>query len=154
MSTLTLGVDPGRQGALAFLDEDGGIVHIEDMPDHQDSALGTQIAMLLADLEPDTVGLAIVEMQTIRPGQAGASKMMTNYGSLLGALGALRVPVVTVTPSAWKVAAGLRGKDKGASRSLATTLWPAEAERFRRAKDDGRAEAALIARHGVREVER
>lgn len=154
MTALTMGIDPGRQGAIAFLDPTGALVHLEDMPDHQGPALGTQLAMLIADLEPEQVGLAVVELQTIRPGQAGASRMMTNYGALLGALGALRIPTVTYTPGAWKVASGLRGKDKGASRSLATATWPGWAESFRRVKDDGRAEAALVARHGQKEAQR
>ena len=152
MGRLILGVDPGKTGALAFLDADtGGIVFLEDMPDHSGSALGTQVAMLLDDVSPSMVASAWVESQTIRPRQAGMTDFITNYGAILGALGFARVPTTLVTPSGWKLSAGLRGKDKGASRDLATRLWPGDAERFRRVKDDGRAEACLIARHGLRE---
>jgi hypothetical protein len=35
--------------------------------------------------------------------------------------------------------------DKGESRALAMRLWPDHGDRFARVKDDGRAEAALIA---------
>jgi len=107
----------------------------------------------LDDVAPDVVVGAHVERQSIRPGQRGASQMMANYGALLGALGALRVPTVLVTPGAWKVAAGLRGKDKSASRDLATRCWPSWAESFRRVRDDGRAEAALIAIYGMEKNE-
>ena len=44
---------------------------------------------------------------------------------------------------------GLRGKPKAASRGMATELFPDFADQFRRVKDDGRAEAALIARYGA-----
>ena len=44
---------------------------------------------------------------------------------------------------------GLRGKPKAASRGMATELFPHIADQFRRVKDDGRAEAALIARYGA-----
>ena len=36
-------------------------------------------------------------------------------------------------------------KDKDLSRSMATRLYPKNAEQFKRKKDDGRAEATLIA---------
>ena len=39
-------------------------------------------------------------------------------------------------------------KKKEASRSKAKTMWPDFAEQFKRVKDDGRAEAALIAFYG------
>ena len=62
---------------------------------------------------------------------------------------ALGLPLERVRPSAWKMAMGLRGKPKAASRGMATELFPDFADQFRRVKDDGRAEAALIARYGA-----
>jgi len=59
------------------------------------------------------------------------------------ALGA-GIPVRWVSASKWKRALGLSA-DKGASRRRATELWPAQSAMFARVKDDGRAEAALIA---------
>jgi hypothetical protein len=49
-----------------------------------------------------------------------------------------------VSPAKWKKALGLSA-DKGASRRRAIELWPERAQWFARVKDDGRAEAALIA---------
>jgi hypothetical protein len=48
----------------------------------------------------------------------------------------------------WKKANGLVKKPKSASRGLAMELWPDAAPLFKRVKDDGRAEACLIARAG------
>jgi hypothetical protein len=45
---------------------------------------------------------------------------------------------------------GLLGAGKDASRSLAANTFSAYAALFRRAKDDGRAEAALLAEYGRR----
>jgi hypothetical protein len=41
------------------------------------------------------------------------------------------------------------GRDKDASRAAAIQRWPARAELFSRKKDDGVAEAALIAIAGI-----
>ena len=49
------------------------------------------------------------------------------------------------SPAAWKRAVGLSLASKDASRSEAIRRWPAHAACFARVKDDGRAEAALIA---------
>ena len=66
------------------------------------------------------------------------------YGLVLGVLAGLWIPTSTVTPAAWKKALKLNtGKD--AARAKAAQLWPQMAGEFKRVKDDGRAEAALIA---------
>ena len=41
------------------------------------------------------------------------------------------------------------GASSGIGRGLATELFPDFADRFKRVKDDGLAEACLIARHGT-----
>ena len=80
-----------------------------------------------------------------KQGVASTWTFAEGYGVVLGVLGALQVPVRLVTPRTWKEAAGL-GKDKNASRQRAVELWPHCSLLFARVKDDGRAEAALIAR--------
>ena len=65
-------------------------------------------------------------------------------GVVEGVFAAAGRPIVYVSPGVWKRALGL-SKDKGASRRRAIELWPDHTDKFRRAKDDGRAEAALIA---------
>ena len=143
---LILGVDPGKTGALAWHAGDRGLV-VHDMPDLTGAALGACLADLI--LEDDRPVEAWVESQVGRPGQSSSAMFTfaTNYGVILGTLGALNVPVRLVTPAAWKRAARL-SKDKTASRQRAVELWPHCSHLFARVKDDGRAEAALIARHG------
>jgi hypothetical protein len=56
----------------------------------------------------------------------------------------MHFPSTYVTPAAWTKSVG-RAAGKDASRMRAMELFPSKAELFKRAKDDGRADAALIA---------
>jgi hypothetical protein len=136
--TRILGIDPGKTGAIARL-VDGYLTAVVDMPD---TIAG--IVAALDDLAP--IDRAVVERAQAMPSQgiAGTFRYGVHYGSILGVLAARRIPVDTVPPATWKRALGL-GSDKTAARRRAGELWPAMAGEFRRVKDDGRAEAALIA---------
>ena len=151
MTALILGIDPGRDGALALVDEGGRLLDVHDMPDATGAALGAQVRVLLADHAPHTVAVAWVEQVASRPGQGVASmfKFGAGWGAILGALGALGVPVELRTPQQWKKAMRVTA-DKASSRQRATELWPSDAGWFTRVKDDGRAEAALLAEYGRR----
>ena len=70
---------------------------------------------------------------------------------VLGVLAALAIPCTLVTPGVWKRHHGLIGGDKSESRAKAIALWPGHADLFKRRKDDGRAEAALVAVYGASE---
>lgn len=146
--TLIVGVDPGLTGAFGFLDHRGELLSVEDMP----VAAGVVSTAILRDFfRFDPPDLAIVEKVASMPGNSGRS-MFTfgrSLGAIEGVLGALGIPVRYVTPAKWKADAGL-SKDKGQSRRRAIETWPTHAALFARVKDDGRAEAALIALHGLR----
>jgi len=146
-AAITLGVDCGKTGALAFLDAGGDLIAVVDMPDATCSALGAHVRDLLVEHRPTT---AWVERTQAFPGQgrSSAHDYGRDAGVVLGALGAWDVPVHLVTPAVWKRGAGL-GRDKAASRQRAVSLWPSFSASFARVRDDGRAEAALIARHGL-----
>ena len=155
-----IGVDPGKTGALAALDVGtGALVSVLDMP-MLDAGIvdGWAVRNWVLDLaDLDEIRAAWVERVHSMPKQGVASSFTFGaaYGGVATALNALSIPVELVPPNVWKKAASL-GKDKGAARAMACRLWPSSSEWFRRVKDDGRAEAALIARHGwrlVREVE-
>ncbi len=67
-----------------------------------------------------------------------------------GVLASAGVPVRLITPAGWKRSVGLAtGKNKDASRAEAIRRWPGNADLFKRAKDDGRADACLIAIAGL-----
>jgi hypothetical protein len=70
------------------------------------------------------------------------------FGSILGVLAALRVPVELVTPATWKRTLSVPAGKDGA-RLRASQLLPAHGGHWRRAKDDGRAEASMLAWYGL-----
>jgi hypothetical protein len=138
-----LGVDPGATGALAAVLDTGNLLWVEDMPDPLHGAL---IGDLLDDPQWGNY-VAAVEAVHSMPGQGVSStfKFGTSYGIVLGALGYARIPYRLVTPNQWKKAMRVTS-DKDTARERATELWPGSASLFARKKDNGRAEAALIAR--------
>jgi crossover junction endodeoxyribonuclease RuvC len=77
--------------------------------------------------------------------------MGRGLGTWEGVLAGLGIPYELVTPQRWKKALmdGM-GKDKDASRLQAIRLFPAIAGQLARKKDDGRADALLIAEYGRR----
>ena len=124
---------------------DGALSGVIDMPMGDDEVAGALLAAHLSLAEPDVI---VVEKVHSMPHQGVSSsfKFGKNYGIVLGVAHALSHPLVKLTPQEWKRANGLIGKEKDASRQLAMELWPDHADHFKRKRDDGRAEAALIAR--------
>jgi len=161
--SLTIGVDPGRHGAIAFLNADGTLLDVADMPDATGAALGACLRDLIADWQPHDIAAAWVEQVNTRPGQSATAMwtFATNYGAILGALGALGIPCRHVTTPTWRKTSGItipstvpaskkKAEGKRLSRQCAMELYVDHTSLFARVKDDGRAEAALIARHGLR----
>lgn len=152
-----IGVDPGASGAVAILEDTGQLVQVFDMPAVEIQVGGKAKRRVVPEMLASELRLynvhgtvAVVEQVSAMPGQ-GVSSMFAfgqAYGLVLGVLAGLWIPTKTVTPSAWKKALKLNtGKD--AARAKAAQLWPQMASEFKRVKDDGRAEAALIANWGL-----
>lgn len=150
--TVTIGIDPGATGAIAFVSDQGWLLDVVDMPYLDGHVIAPAVAEILRcgtrHHHPSTVRAHVERAQSMpRGGVASMFRYGTGYGVLLGTLGALGISTETVPPAKWKKALGL-SKDKAACRRRASELWPLHHERFARAKDDGRAEAALIALYG------
>lgn len=107
----------------------------------------SMLADVLRRAKPDH---AFLEFVSAMPGQ-GVTSMFNfglGYGAIRGVLAALDIPITTVTPVKWKRDLGLQqGKDAG--RARAAQLYPDSAHYFLRVKDDGRADASLIAWWGA-----
>ena len=152
-----IGIDIGRSGAIALLNREGELLEVEDMPTLDDGPKGrpaVNAILLAAILKRWSPEQAFVEGVGALPGEAanGAFAFGRCRGVVEGVLGAHGVPARFVTPPVWKRAVGIKpGKDgaKDAARSEAIRRWPAKAALFARVKDDGRAEAALIAVAGM-----
>jgi hypothetical protein len=143
--TIIIGVDPGKSGAIAVLD-DGALRDVGDMPVVGATISAARLSDMCSRWLPLDYVLAVVEDVHAMPKQGVSSTFAfgRSLGVIEGALGALSIPTHYVSPARWKRDLRL-GKDKGESRRRAIELWPDRADWFARVKDDGRAEAALIA---------
>jgi len=154
MSSPVLGIDIGAVGAIAVIEPDGDLAEIFDMPILADGPAGRRgvNAPLLAEIIlRSQASAAYVEYVGARPGEGavGAFAFGRSRGVVEGVLGAAGIPAIMITPPAWKRAVGLSFGSKDAARSEAIRRWPRHASLFARVKDDGRAEAALIAVAGM-----
>ncbi|OAI28688.1 hypothetical protein A1351_11325 [Methylosinus sp. R-45379] len=155
-----IGIDIGVHGALALLSPNGDLLEIADMPTLDDGPKGRPAVNppLLAELVYRWhAGHAFIEYVGARPGEGavGAFAFGRSRGVVEGVMGACGIPATHLTPPTWKRLVGIpAGKDgaKDAARSEAIRRWPAQAGLFARVKDDGRAEAALIAVAGLAKI--
>lgn len=139
MTRTILGVDPGRQGAFALLDADDLRVASFDMPD---TIAG--VHALVLGLPKITICALEKPFYPQMIGVTNAAKIGEGYGVLKSALAWRDIPVREIRPAEWKKSLNLTSR-KGDSRDRAGMFFPADADQFARVKDDGRAEAALLA---------
>jgi len=148
---IRIGIDPGVHGAIAVLEGEDVLHGVYDMPTmnltgKKQQVNAAEVAKLIEFWLP--IGVALLERVAAMPGQgvSGMFNFGVSYGVMQGVLGTLKIPMVLVSPLVWKRRAGLAGKEKEASRTLAQQLYPAAP--LSRVKDIGRADAILIARFG------
>lgn len=112
--------------------------------------LEAALVALVRELRPD---FAYVELVHSMPAQGVASTFTfgTGYGLLRGVLAGRGVPTTLIPPQVWGRLVALPRGD-GGSRVRACQLFPAQAARFARKGDHGRADAALIALAGARQL--
>lgn len=91
----------------------------------------------------------LVEKVGAMPGQGVTSMFTFGYGAgvIEGVVATLGLSFRFIAPQSWRGIVGLRG-DKSGARAMATRLFPLHSSAFARVKDDGVAEAALIALAG------
>lgn len=151
--SFVIGIDPGISGAISVFSRFPSTLHdVIDMPTLEvDSGKTKKRHISAAGLRDILVcypeAHVVIEKVGAMPGQ-GVSSMFNfgrSAGIIEGVVAALRMPHTYVTPATWTKALG-RAAGKDASRMRAMELFPAaKADLFKRAKDDGRADAALIA---------
>lgn len=157
VKTRIMGIDPGVSGAIAIFD---GITLLDafDMPvvevqSGKKKKRRISPEMLVAEIEEHVGYLSRVYIEDVHamPGQ-GVTSMFSfgeAAGLVRGVCAGLRLPVCLIPPIAWKRGLRLTGGGKDASRAMAARLWPEKAGLFRRVRDDGRAEAALLVHYGL-----
>lgn len=160
LSGKIIGVDPGATGAFAILDTETHHLVIIDMPTTKVKRGTRQVnqvdAVRLANLLRSHAdgARAIVEKVHSMPGQGVASTFSFGRaaGIIEGVLAALDIPFSLVPPATWTKKMRLFGGKDG-SRARASELFPDQAHLFARKKDDGRADATLIACYAAEEEE-
>jgi len=144
---MLMGIDPGVSGALAVLDGER-LVDVYDMPTMQDGKRRQVNAAAVAKLiRAHSPAAVVVEAVHSMPGQGVASSFAfgQSLGAIHGVVAALGIPLHTVTPQSWKRRAGLIGTAKDQARAKAQQMYPGAP--LARVKDQGRADAILIARY-------
>lgn len=157
---ISIGIDPGINGAVAFIDGRSGKASVFDLPRKTDVHRldGYALAILLrANASAGEDQRVFVEQlhgssgHTGGAGMAQTGAMMQSVGIILGAVDCTRFPVHMVTPQRWKKSFGLT-KDKKGSLAAARQLYPQLQSDLARVKDADRAEALLIAHWGMRSL--
>jgi crossover junction endodeoxyribonuclease RuvC len=156
MSKYSIGIDPGLSGAIAIISTES--LKIFDMPtmtvERNGKAKRQVSAAELAEMLYLYSGRdchVYCERVGAVTGQGVTSVFSfgRSFGMIEGILAAFKMPVTFVPPATWVKAVG-RGQGKDASRARAMELYPSDQDQFKRVKDDGRADAALIAYWGSR----
>lgn len=121
-----IGIDPGKNGGIAVMDEDGKIKFLRKMPATPQDLFdilkiekeAVQLPNGLQKAHNDII--CILEKVGGRPGNAGSA--MFNFGKGYGhiemALIALGIPTETVTPQKWE-----KEYQLGSSSSCSTVEW-------------------------------
>lgn len=145
-SKCIMGIDPGVSGAVAFyFPEQRAGISVYDVPVMGKEIDAAALYDLIQQYKPD---LAVIELVHAMPKQGVSSSFNfgCSYGAVKGVVGACKIPTINVSPVKWKKHFGLTA-DKEKARFLAISTWPFS-DGFRRKKDNGRAEAALMALYG------
>ncbi len=160
---ITFGIDPGLGGAIAIL-ADGEPRAVIDMPtmvigDKNEVDAGKLAAIIRGERAIHRAAyfsgcIERVCAMPSRPGQDGIRRSPgtqssmnfgDSYGQAKAVFAVLGIPYTRAEPQSWKRHFGLIGKGKDASLLLARVRFPTMADHLKRKKDDGRAEALLIA---------
>jgi crossover junction endodeoxyribonuclease RuvC len=155
MTKRTLGIDVGLNGAIALV-QDGELIGVVDMPtvtlDRNGKAKRQvsvpELVEIIKQFDPTE---AYVEKVFAMAGQGVTSVFSfgRSLGVVEGVLTTLKIKTTLMTPQTWQKGLGMTGGKDG-SRARAMELFPEQMALFKRVKDDGRSDAALIALWGAK----
>ena len=146
---MILGIDPGFSGAASLLSPKGTLVDVYDLPltiNNNRKQIDAHAFHTLIRHLATSIKLVAIEDVHAMPEQGVSSTFRFGYnaGILFGVLAAHNLKVLKVSPAVWKNSLGLT-RSKKLSLEMAAKLFPEQSQQFKRMKDDGRAESALIA---------
>ena len=153
-----LGIDPGLSGAFVILGDHGELQFFDTPTATVKSGKKLRhtmdcaqiVSVLMHELGRCAEVTVALERVAAMPGQ-GVSSMFNfgmGFGMWQGILAALQLPYTLVHSTSWKSKL-MRdmGKEKGAAIVRAKQLYPMAAGSLTRKKDDGRADALLLAHY-------
>lgn len=171
---LTIGIDPGLTGALSVLDHHGQLLAIEDIPTMQIAEAGPKTtiqrevdvcalyAMLRHLVPADDKAFCVMEHTSSVGAMLGDQAKLSLAATKASVMAVLRIQgfdVHRVHPATWKRFYGIKEPAPGVVRPNGKKQALALAREFygqpialKREKDHNRAEAALIARWGFRNL--
>lgn len=147
-----VGIDPGREGAIALLGDGDVIVQCYDMP--------AKLSLLAEVIREVPKGAyACIECPfTNTKGDANKAlavlvrklPLLANYNQIIGMLTVAGIPCQSVSPKVWQATFAVRGKGKGSGNTIEQCLkvFPESKEIVlaNGRKYDGRSDALLIAK--------
>lgn len=146
------GIDPGFEGAIAFLEKflnAPPTLKVYDMPVDAKGINTFQVVMLLNTWKPDR--LVLEDQFASKFGKMSKESTLTmgqNWGRVVGAAEALRIQTHLVLPKVWQAKLAPKRifqfeKSKDRSFAACRALFPG----VDFGKHDGRADAALLAKY-------
>jgi len=155
---MIIGIDPGLSGALAFIDKEG--LTILDMP----TLTTKKGAKKRTNIDAYTLGRIIeadahnfkhcyIEEVHSMPSQgiSSAFNFGKGFGMLIGIIAANFIPMTLIPPQQWKKDLRVPAEKDGAI-ARASELLPKYSHLWPLKKHDGRAEAALLAYWGSKQI--
>lgn len=154
-----IGIDPGENGGIALLDQEGNVINVEKMPETPQDLYSSlaQLSSLVAALDDSQLVVYIEKVGGI-PGQGASSAFSfgKGCGHLEMALLALKLKTNDVTPQKWqklysvghssitKSTAAEKKEHKLKLKAKAQSLFPSLGKKITNATCD----ALLIAEYG------
>jgi len=157
--SIFLGIDPGLDGGIAFIEPDKLVLHKTPVIAGKDYDIQAMKSMIWFYKEVDADLFCTIETQISMPGQGLTSTLQTGkgFGIWLGLLAGLEIPYQVVGARQWqsKLFTGVSAKldTKARSEIIAKRLFPtADFRKSERARvaNDGLTDAACIAEYGRR----
>ncbi len=156
MSKSVIGIDPGMTGALCFYSAMEKITY--EMPTYdvmknggKRKKINTQgVLEILRFCRPEHI---FIEQVSAQPGNGAAAAFTYGFGAgvLEACVASCGIPFTYVLPQVWKKELNCP-KDKNAARVRASQLIPELSHNWSLKRQDGVAEAALIALYGFRKM--
>ena len=111
MSNYIIGIDPGKNGGISFISDDGLVIKHSPMLDTETSTF--EVLEVMSQYNRGTTVKAYLEQVHSMPHQGVASTFTfgKHYGFIRGCLTALRIPYEEVSPQKWQAYLGILKRD-------------------------------------------